>query len=387
MGFLDELGEVAGGLLGGTQVFSGIAGANAADRAADQQAAGQRKAMAAQREMFDLVRADTEYQRQAGRSATDALLSMVGLPGLAAPMAPAAAVVPQSKVSRFAQSFMGRRNRSGQAGGPSLRDSGYGPFRQASLVAGEEVPALMEYGYEPRARGGRNFPGRRYLLSEYGQPEATTDIMGNTTVTTQPTAVTANTPSVTTPLSQMGNPIPGSNVTENPGGQPGRYNFMTDPGYGFRFDEGQRAIERSAAARGMGLSGSVLKELSRYGQGIASQEYGNVYGRLAGIANLGQGASNMYGQAAMGTGQGLANAYGNIGSAQAAGTLGRNSAYAQMSNNLLQGVGMMYGGIPGLGSMGAPSGATPGAVPGQPGANGGWGEIDWSGMLPYGGTP
>ena len=246
-----------------------------------------------------------------------------------------------------------------------MRRSSYGaptadvlfPLAGLQEIQTGDVPGLAAQGYAQRMRGGPIREGRRYTLSETGQPEAIVDQGGNVAgVTTQPTAMTSPINGTVVPLAQTGNPIPGSTTLENPGGQPGRYNFMTDPGYGFRFDEGQRAIERSAAARGMGLSGSILKELTRYGQGIASQEYGNVYSRLAGIANLGQGASNLYGQAAMGTGQGLANAYGNIGSANAAGTLGRNSAY----QGILGSLAYQYGTQPG---------ATPGIVPGPIGFN------------------
>jgi len=47
----------------------------------------------------------------------------------------------------------------------------------------------------------------------------------------------------------------------------------------FRLAEGQKAIERSAAARGILNSGSTRKALERYGQGMASQEYRNAYNR------------------------------------------------------------------------------------------------------------
>ena len=42
--------------------------------------------------------------------------------------------------------------------------------------------------------------------------------------------------------------------------------FQADPGYGFRLAEGQKALERSAAARGGLLSGATGKNLLRYGQ-------------------------------------------------------------------------------------------------------------------------
>lgn len=53
--------------------------------------------------------------------------------------------------------------------------------------------------------------------------------------------------------------------------------------YKFRFNQGQQALERSAAARGMLNSGNTLAALADYGQGAASQEYGNEFNRLASL--------------------------------------------------------------------------------------------------------
>jgi len=49
--------------------------------------------------------------------------------------------------------------------------------------------------------------------------------------------------------------------------------FETSPGYQFRLEQGQKAIESSAAARGGALSGRAIKEAARFGQGLASNEY------------------------------------------------------------------------------------------------------------------
>lgn len=54
--------------------------------------------------------------------------------------------------------------------------------------------------------------------------------------------------------------------------------------YRFAFDQGQQAIERSAAAKGMLNSGNVLAELARYGQGMASQQYDKEADRLGNLA-------------------------------------------------------------------------------------------------------
>ena len=55
-----------------------------------------------------------------------------------------------------------------------------------------------------------------------------------------------------------------------------------DPGYQFRLEEGQRALEQSAAAKGMLRTGNTWKDLQRYGQGMATSEYDKVYGRRMG---------------------------------------------------------------------------------------------------------
>lgn len=79
--------------------------------------------------------------------------------------------------------------------------------------------------------------------------------------------------------------------------------FIADPGYAFRRDEGMRGVEASAAARGGALSGGALKDIANYGQNAASGEYSNAYNRfnadrdrrfnrLSGIAGTGQTATN-----------------------------------------------------------------------------------------------
>jgi len=57
---------------------------------------------------------------------------------------------------------------------------------------------------------------------------------------------------------------------------------MEDPGYQFRLQEGQQALERSAAARGSLRNSGTWKDILGWGQGLASQEYGNVYNRRFG---------------------------------------------------------------------------------------------------------
>jgi len=57
---------------------------------------------------------------------------------------------------------------------------------------------------------------------------------------------------------------------------------QNDPGFQFRLQQGQQALQRSAAARGGLLSGGTAKALTDYNQQSASNEYGNVYNRALG---------------------------------------------------------------------------------------------------------
>jgi hypothetical protein len=56
--------------------------------------------------------------------------------------------------------------------------------------------------------------------------------------------------------------------------------YQADPGYAFRLSEGQKALERSAAARLGVQSGAALKAATRYGQEMGSQEFSNAYNRF-----------------------------------------------------------------------------------------------------------
>jgi len=96
--------------------------------------------------------------------------------------------------------------------------------------------------------------------------------------------------------------------------------FTQDPGYAFRLAEGQKALDRSAAARGGLISGAALKAAGRYGQEMGSQEYMNAFNRyqtersaalnpLQSLAGVGQTTANTLGAA----GQNFANQANQLG--------------------------------------------------------------------------
>ena len=137
----------------------------------------------------------------------------------------------------------------------------------------------------------------------------------------------------------------------------GASDFQTDPGYNFRLSEGLKALDRQAAARGGMMSGAALKAAGRYGQDVASQEYGNAFNRFqtnrASQAGLFTDAYNRdrtsrmdeYGRLSDFTTRG-ANAAANTGTSQAA--YGSNAA-----NLMSQGAQAMGQGVLGAGQAAA----------------------------------
>ena len=114
--------------------------------------------------------------------------------------------------------------------------------------------------------------------------------------------------------------------------------FEADPGYQFRMSEGLKALERSASARGLLQSGGTLKDITRFGQDAASQEYQNAFQRYLTerearmepyryLTGIGQAAAA--GQAAN-VGEGMT-ALGNI---QSAGIMGQSNAFTNTLGNI-----------------------------------------------------
>jgi len=113
--------------------------------------------------------------------------------------------------------------------------------------------------------------------------------------------------------------------------------FQQDPGYQFRLNEGLKALDRQAAARGGLVSGNAMKAASRYGQDYASNEYTNAFNRslaernaqlnpLQSLAGVGQSATNYVGNAAQNMGQAQNQTIQGIGNARASGYVGGANA-------------------------------------------------------------
>ncbi|NBU32972.1 MAG: hypothetical protein EBS36_07395 [Actinobacteria bacterium] len=170
------------------------------------------------------------------------------------------------------------------------------------------------------------------------------------------------------------------------GNAPPAFNFTNldmykDPGYAFRLSEGEKALGRTATARGGLISGGALKAAQRFGQDYGSQEYQNafnraftgygtdvarenqLYNRQAALAGIGQTATNTTNQAGAVNAANVGNYMTSGAAAGAAGTVGAANAINQgvssylnynQGNNLLaalRGGGMGFQTPPGYGTV------------------------------------
>ena len=126
----------------------------------------------------------------------------------------------------------------------------------------------------------------------------------------------------------------------------GMKQFTADPGYGFRLAEGQKALDRQAAARGGLISGGALKAAQRYGQEMGSQEYTNAFNRyqterqarlnpLQSLAGVGQTSVAQLGAAGQSYATGAGEAIGAGAQARASGYMGGANALSQGLSNYM----------------------------------------------------
>lgn len=114
--------------------------------------------------------------------------------------------------------------------------------------------------------------------------------------------------------------------------------FINDPGYRFRVQQGEQAINRAAAARGRFFAPSTLQDLTQFGQDLGSQEFGSAFDRfmaqqqglfgqrlnirnqllntLMGVTGRGQEAAGAIGDVDVNTAQNIANLIMGGGAAQ-----------------------------------------------------------------------
>jgi hypothetical protein len=168
--------------------------------------------------------------------------------------------------------------------------------------------------------------------------------------------------------------------------QPTMAQLAATPGYQFALQQGDQAVQNSAAASTGAVSGPALKQLASFNQGLASTQYqnsfnnfqtqqNNIFNRLSSIAGLGQNAAGNLGNngAQLATGvagaqaaeagsiaSGISSATGSIGQSFAlnsllgqggSSNLGGVSAYSPLDSYVDSGTD-----IPGVNSLGVAAG-------------------------------
>jgi len=159
----------------------------------------------------------------------------------------------------------------------------------------------------------------------------------------------------------------------------GRLDFLTSPivmdqaaleqtpGYQFTRTQGLKAIQNSAAARGLGVSGAAFKGASDFATGLANKTYQdqfnlenanrtNAFNRLMSVSQLGQSAAAQTGNTGMSAAQGISSNTIGAGNAQAASYNAMGGAFANAANSVP--AALYYQGIYGnSGSSGGSSGS------------------------------
>ncbi len=312
---------IASSLIGvGSSLYGGSQQAGAAQDAAQAQvqAAGQTNAL--NKYIYDTTRSDYQPYRDVGGNALYQISDLLGLPRSSGPGGVAGAA-PNSA-------------------GPSP------PQSQDAATLAQIRQGLQTWNATyPGADSGL------IKLIDSGAPlsQVAQALQGLRGSTTNPKNTAFLDPIIQTASNAVNYPTPQNAFTAQPGqtydnsqaGITGRQtnafnSFRTDPGYQFAFGQGQKAVQNSAAARGVLNSGQTVKALDQFGQGIADQQYGNWFNRLQSAAGIGQNATGSTAQAGQNFATGSGNALMAAGNARASGYQGVGNAYAGAAGGVAQ---------------------------------------------------
>jgi hypothetical protein len=109
------------------------------------------------------------------------------------------------------------------------------------------------------------------------------------------------------------------------------------------YRQGENAIMQNASATGGLRGGNIKGALAQFRPALLNDFISQQYGRLTGIAQIGQNAAAGVGAQGINTGNMIAQQYGNIGAAQAGGALARGQAQANLFQLPAQFLGMAAG--------------------------------------------
>lgn len=275
-------------IVGGSAILGGAVSSQGAKSAANAQSKAGDAAIAEQRRQFDTLLSLTAPQRAIGNQALAALGDVYGY-------APYDAGAPENRA----------------VGTRSFKSSDIERF----LRQGLSVDDILALGiYNPGAKASDT----QRLMQRYGLSTADINQLQNGTFSPRaPVTIDGAT----------GKALNSADYT----------NFFASPDYKFRFQQGEQAVQNSAAAGPAGLySGNTLRALTDYGQGMGASEFGNWFARQAALAGLGQAATSQAGNAALTTGANVGNLLVNQGNARASGVIGETNSMTNIINQLSQ---------------------------------------------------
>lgn len=283
------------------------------------------KALKLQEKIYNEQRADAQPWYQAGTSAVNQLSSLMGL----SPSTSASSR--QSLMDQYAPQFTSTSTT--QSSSPAMNQA------QANAYYTKHQQAPPGYQLSNTLAGGKVGTAVK-PLSSGPQSTSTTDTAGLNSY-------------IDNLLAQQGsesqsNPLFGSLAKSF-----SMDDYQQDPGYQFRMDEGNKALERSLNAQGKTYSPEAIKALQSYGQGLASEEYGNAYNRfntdqgnlfnrLSTLSGFGQAAQGQNAQAGANYANAGSDLYTGMGNAITSANVANAANKGSMFNTLL-GAGAQLG--------------------------------------------
>lgn len=289
---------VATAVIGGAVIGAG-ASIYSANKGADAVGDSTATDLQLQRQIYNQNREDATPYREAGYTALDATMALMGLPS------------PGRAVSG------GLDYRSSSLGFPT-----YGTISGDDVVRGFETflgerPTQYQIDYYTGKRSDPSTPLRERASEFYNDIIAPNidRVRGQ-----QPSAVEATVDGRPTPAELL----------------------SADPGYQHRVNETMRALESSAAARS-GYGTPFTRRAVRDIQGVASQEYMKLYNRLTNVAGLGQVATGATMNAGIAYAGNAGRAIGDAGATRASAYVAQGNAISNAFGQAGQGLGYWYG--------------------------------------------
>jgi hypothetical protein len=271
-------------------ILGGRSASRAAGRAADQQSQASQAAVDEQRRQFDITQNNFQPSLQAGNAALNQQRILLGLGG----------------------------------------QSGNGQAQFTPEAVPEQLFSQRQSTQNNLAQGGAFF----------NAPSAFNSQQGERFVTNQSEIDAAN----------QRNAIGLSNNQQQAGGlsaqqqqQQAFDNFTESPGQRFLRRQGEKALLRNQSAIGGLGGGNVQKALVEFGTGVAAQDFGNHFNRLAGLSGGGQVAGNSLAQVGANTATNIGNSLQQGGQARASGILGQSQAFNQTLGGLSNAAGSFFG--------------------------------------------